>query len=96
MPVRKVRFGLELTNWATKSHGATEPSNVSNTSGGYYRFQLLNGNARIAMPNFEPALALNRGSDGLDKILGLCTRIRDKLRKHPTSRFMPKFHAEVC
>ena len=42
------------------------------------------------MPNFEPTLALNGGSDGLEKILGLCARIRDKLRKHPTSRFMPK------
>ncbi len=36
--------------------------------------------SRINTLNFEPPLALNGGSDGLEKISRLCTRIGDKLR----------------
>ena len=36
--------------------------------------------SRIDTLNFEPSLALNGGSDGLEKIRQLCPRIGDKLR----------------
>ena len=36
--------------------------------------------SQISTLNFEPALALNGGPDGLEKIRQLCTQISDKLR----------------
>jgi release factor glutamine methyltransferase len=36
--------------------------------------------SQVSVLNFEPSLALNGGSDGLDKIRQLCTQISGKLR----------------